>query len=257
MSLPQRLVVVGAGRVGSAMVRAAEAAGVPVTVVGRGGDGLAHVAPGAPIVVCTRADDLDEVLRAVPTLHRPHLVFVQNGMILPFLRDHGLAHATLGLIYFAATSRQGPIEPGAPSLFHGRHAAELVAVLDAAGIPAREVPRWEEFAKEIAVKLAWNIVFGLLGDTFDETVGETATRHHAEVEALGREVAPVLAAAVRAPVPADELVERLVAYSLGIPTFRAAVKELRWRNGWLAAFASRLGIATPKHDRLFRARPGA
>ncbi|MFN7144104.1 MAG: ketopantoate reductase family protein [Myxococcota bacterium] len=251
--LPDTLVVVGAGRVGSAFVRAAEGLGVPVEIVGRAGGvaGGPPPAPGShPILVCTRADDLEDVLARTPDERRRDLVFVQNGMIAPLLARHGLAGNTQGLVYFAATSRQGPIEPGAPSLFHGPHAAAIVAMLDAAGIPARVVPDREAFAREVATKLAWNLVFGLLGERFGETVGESATRRRDLVETLAAEAAPVLSRALGAEVPVAPLVERLVAYSLGIPTFRASVKELRWRNGWLAEAARAANIATPLHDRL-------
>jgi ketopantoate reductase len=253
---PDRIVIVGPGRVGSAFVRAAAAAGIPADVVRRGSTGpLATPHPGVPIVVCARADDLDGVIRATAPENRADLVFVQNGMLLPLLRAHGLADATQGLVYFAATSREGPVEPGAPSLFWGPHAAAVVGMLAAGGIPAREVPDRAEFSREIAIKLAWNAIFGLLGERYGETVGETLTHRRPLVDALAAELAPVLTAALRVDdpgtsVPVDLLVDRLVAYSSRIPTFRAAVKELPWRNGFLVAAARAQGAATPLHDRL-------
>ena len=261
--LPAAIVVVGPGRVGSAIVRAAASVGVSVRVVDRGGvaGGLGPPAPGidrpldrvavgTPVIVCTRADALPDVIAATPAGNRPDLVFVQNGMVVPLLASQGLPRPTLGLIYFAATSRTAPVTPGAPSLFHGPHAAAVAALLVAAGVPARAVPEWSEFAAEIGVKLAWNIVFGALGDRFDETVGETVARRRATVEVLSDEIAPVLAHALDAAIPPGPLADLLVAYSVGIPDFRASVKELPWRNGWLSAYSEQVGIATPRHAAL-------
>ncbi len=250
--IPSELVIVGPGRVGSAFVRAAAAAGSVAQVVGRSGPlaPLEAPHPGVPIVVCTRADDLAAVIDATAPANRADLVFVQNGMVLPLLASYGLAENTQGLVYFAATSREGPVEAGAPSLFRGKHAAALVALLAADGIPARAVTDRADFAREIGVKLAWNVIFGLLGERHAETVGETVRRRRPEIEALAVEIAPVLARGLDTTIPVGPMVESLVAYSQRIPTFRASVKELPWRNGWIAQAARAWGLETPLHARL-------
>jgi ketopantoate reductase len=201
--------------------------------------------------VCTRADDLATVIEATHPANRADLVFVQNGMLRPLLARYGLAENTQGLLYFAATTRE-TASPGAPSLFWGPHAAAMADLLASTGIPARVVREREEFAREIAIKLAWNAIFGLLGQHHDLSVGETAARHRDEVEALAAELAPVLARGLDTTVPVPLLVDRLLAYTAEIPTFRATVKELRWRNGWLADTAHARGLPTPLHDALLR-----
>lgn len=62
-----------------------------------------------PIIVCTRNDDLDCVIEATPITRHPglpysreclpcfsltDLVFIQNGMLLPFLEERGLQDNT-------------------------------------------------------------------------------------------------------------------------------------------------------------------
>jgi ketopantoate reductase len=243
-----RFVLVGPGRVGSALVRAAAG---EVEVVPRG-EPLPAVPVGTPIVLATRADALAERVRETPPENRADLVFLQNGMILPSLRALGVAEATQGLVYFAATSTAGPVEPGAPTLFWGRHAPRFVALLERARIPARVVAERDAFRREIAIKLAWNVIFGVLGDTWDEPVGASAARR-AEVESLAEEIAPVLALGVETEVPVPELVDRLLAYSAAIPAFRAGVRELPWRSGWVRDAARAAGRATPRHDALLAA----
>lgn len=54
--------------------------------------------------VCTTNDGLDGVLQhslTSPQQQRQQLVFVQNGMLLPWLRRHGLHHNTQVLLYMS------------------------------------------------------------------------------------------------------------------------------------------------------------
>lgn len=55
-----------------------------------------------PTWVCTTNDALDAVLAATPPARRPDLVLLQNGMLLPWLRRHGLEENTQVLLYAAA-----------------------------------------------------------------------------------------------------------------------------------------------------------
>ena len=47
-----------------------------------------------PIVVATRNDALDGIVDAVPVERRSDLVFIQNGMLEPWLEQRGLHDAT-------------------------------------------------------------------------------------------------------------------------------------------------------------------
>ena len=47
-----------------------------------------------PIVVATRNDALDAIVDAVPPERRGDLVFLQNGMLEPWLEKRGLQDAT-------------------------------------------------------------------------------------------------------------------------------------------------------------------
>jgi hypothetical protein len=54
-----------------------------------------------PVWVCTTNDGLDAVLEQTPPGRRRDLVFVQNGLLLPWLRRNGLQHNTQVLLYMA------------------------------------------------------------------------------------------------------------------------------------------------------------
>lgn len=223
------MVILGAGRVGLVLVRAGG------TLVGRG----APLPPGAPIVVCTRNDDVDGVIAATPADRRADLVFVQNGVLAPVLARWGLEGVTQGVLWFAAPDRSGRAEPGPPSLFHGVHAARMVATLGQLGLPAAVLPDPEALRVAIHHKLLWNVVYGLLGERWGRPVGEVP---EAEVRGLIAELAPVLG------VPADPAPH--LSYAASIPHFPASLKEWRWRNGWVRDRARALGLPTPLHDAL-------
>lgn len=223
------MIVVGLGRIGTTFLRAD-----PTALGVRRGQPIPDVS--GPILVCTRNDELATLL---PTLPRPEdHVLIQNGA-LP------CDTPTRGLLYFAVRGIGSPPEPGPPSIFTGPHSRTIIAALATIGLHGVEMSRGE-FQREWAIKLSWNAVFGLLGDTFDEPVGRSLAR--AQLSTLCGELAVVLA------VPSPVLFERLVGYSSTIPTYRASLKEPAYRNGWLLAEARRLGVPTPLHESLCNAR---
>ena len=242
--------IVGGGRIGGALAARARDQGQRAVVLGRHDDWSVLDAPaGPPILVCTRNDDLDAVLARVPVQRHADLVFVQNGMIRPWLATHGLSNATRGLLFFAVQTRGAPMDLGPPSPFHGPHAAQIVAQLLAIGVPA-EVVTPADFAALELEKLLWNCIFGLLCQAYQQTVGEVLDAHLDEVTALHHELLAVGQAALGLTLDAEAVLARLVAYSRAILSNRAAVREWPWRSGWFVAEATRQGRALPVHARL-------
>jgi hypothetical protein len=244
------VVVIGAGRVGGALAALAAAAHAPCALVDRdSGWEVLDGAGGVPVLVATRNDDLEGVVDRVPAHRRGDLVFVQNGMLRPWLREHALASATRGLLFFAVPARGAPLEPGPPSPFVGPRAAAVVAWLGAIGVPAHETD-WARFSAAELEKLVWNGAFGLLCQRFDADVGTVCDAHADTLDALVRELSRVCRASLGVEVPHAWLLDRLIAYSRTIPTYQGAVKEWRWRNGWFDAAARRYGLETPLHRKL-------
>lgn len=265
------LTVVGVGRIGGMMAGLGRGAGWAVQEVGRTGP-AAEVGGQGPVVVCTRNDDLEEVLARTPPDRRGDLVFVQNGVLAPWLRARGLetrtvapgrtaapAHTqtTIGVLYVAVDRPGARPVPGAASIFAGPHAATVAGLLDSGGVTAREARDELDLRQEVGTKLAWICVLGVLGEALAATVGQVLEAHEGDVGALCEELAPALAAGPDTAA-APDLVARVLAYSRSVAHYRTAVKEWPWRTGWLLAQAATAGVDLPLHRRwLERAGHGA
>jgi hypothetical protein len=211
--------------------------------------GLAAPSPGRPVLLCTRNDDLDGLIPLVHPQNRGDLVFVQNGMLRPWLVERGLAGATQGLLYVAVQRVGAAPVPGGESLFWGPHAASMAGLLRAGGIAARAEADEAAFLRAVAYKFTWNAVFGLLGERLGSPVGQLADQRGEEVGALCAELAPVLARALGVPLDAQDLTRASLSYAREIADYRGGLKEWRWRNGWLMDEAARQGARLPEHAR--------
>ena len=251
------MVIIGAGRVGRTLEALAREVDEPCTLISRteGWDELSGP-PGTPILVAVRADDLDAVIDRVPEFRRGDLVFVQNGMITPVLGRHGLRGATRGLLFFAASGGDQPPQIGdTPSPFTGPHALTVVRFLTLVGVPAKAVD-WPLFAAWELEKLIWTSAFGLLCQAHQCDVGTVCDAHADDLDAVVGELRTLGRAALNVDLPQEWLVERLVAYSRTIPTYRGALKAWPWRNGWFVDPAARLGRPMPAHERLLEQAGG-
>jgi ketopantoate reductase len=249
----QRIEVIGAGRIGTALC---ERDPSRFSLIDREHGWQRLDAPaGAAILLAVRNDDLEAVLARVPEHRHGDLVFVQNGMLRPWLAAHGLSGATRGLLFMAVPKRGAAIEPGGESPFCGPHAHALVDAFMAAELPSRCVDA-QEFAAIELEKLLWNSCFGLLCDAFACDVGTVVREHFTELRELVAELLTIAAPALGVSLALDPLVERLAAYSRSIPSFRASLKEWRWRNGWFVELAREHDESLPVHERLLAlARP--
>lgn len=241
------MIVVGAGRVGAALAERGADRGAPCTLIDRERNWEALDGdPGVPILLAVRNDDLLDVLSRVPHHRRDDVVFLQNGMIRPFLRDNGLEQCTRGLLYLAVARRGDAIIGGGINWFTGPHGRAVAGWFTRLGLEARDVD-WPRFTYYELEKLCWLSILGPLCELHGETVGQVAEHRADEIEALADELRSVGRAALGVDAPLEHLVGRLVGYSLRIPDFRASVKEWPWRNGWFEAAARRYGVPTPRH----------
>jgi len=240
------MIIIGAGRVGTALY-ARDPNALLVTRTTRFDTLKGHI--GEPIVVAVRNDDLSAVLERVPAAQHRDMVFVQNGMIRPWLVRNAMTEVTRGLLFFAVPSRGAEVQPGASSPFCGPRAAAVVQWLLGMQIDA-EVVSEDEFAAVELEKLIWNCAFGLLCEVYDVSVGEVVDAHLVELRDLATELCAVGSAALDVQLTIEDLVRRLCDYSRTISAYQGAVKEWTWRNGWFVEAAMRHQLDTPVHRRL-------
>ena len=107
--LPMTGTIVGSGRIGLFLH---ESNNKLDTLISRNSDSSSiNENISGPIYVCTRNDDLLDVLNKTPRKRHEDLVFLQNGILEPFLKQHGLTENTQGLIYFAISKKgETPID---------------------------------------------------------------------------------------------------------------------------------------------------
>jgi ketopantoate reductase len=251
--MSESVFVIGAGRIGTAL-----AARDPKRFVlidrERGWEQLEPRASG-PIVLAVRNDDLAEVMERVPAQRHRDLVFVQNGMLRPWLEQKGLSSATRGLLFMAVPSVGAAIQPGQPgseSPFFGRHAQAMVDAFTSVDLPAKLVDA-PTFAAIELEKLIWNCAFGLFCQALDCNVGTVVEQHRPRLRLLVAELLTVASPSFGVELELDPLVDRLCEYSRSIPSYRGAVKEWPWRNGWFVATARAQKRRTPTHDMLLLA----
>jgi len=242
--MPAAMIIVGAGRVGTAWAQRGQARGVPHTLVTRRDGWEAIAKSDAPIVLAVRNDDLAPVVERIEPKHHARLVFTQNGMLRPWLASRGLENATRGLLFFAVPSRGAPLEPGGESPFVGPQSQAVVDWLGSIEVPAT-VTTPAAFAETELEKLIWNCSFGLLCEHTAKPVGAIVEEHDELLSPLIDELLTVGMPAFGlslTPAAREAMKDRLRDYSRSIPSYRGAVKEWPWRNGWFVAEANEPGL---------------
>jgi len=220
-----------------------------------------------PILVCTRNDALGSVVQATAPERRKDLVFLQNGMLEPWLAGQGLSEATQVLVYFAVaklgelpTDGKTDTNPEGLTAACGPWAEAVAARLHRQGLACHVLPK-PAFRASMYEKLIWISAFMLVGVSHGPTcsVGDVERSHTAEVCALIDELAAGVEARERGAVTfAPELASRLCAYARSVAHFPTAVKEFEWRNGFfwsLSQEALTQGQADPfpRHTALLKA----
>jgi len=234
-------VIIGGGRIGTALEQMGDGRDV---IVRRGQPFPEHMTEG-PIYVCTRNDVLDDIVAMTPENRREDLVFMQNGMLEPWLAAKGLEDNTQCLIYMAVaklgdqpTDGITDLNPEGLTAATGKWATEVQTRL-AAGSMSCKVLDMTQFRVSMFEKLIWICAFMHVGARHPgATVGDVEASHTEEVEDLIHEL--VNGTTALEGVRFDHgVVDRLKAYARSVAHFPTAVKELQWRNGYFHSLSKR------------------
>lgn len=240
--------VVGAGRIGTLLAGAKGSGLAPARLIRRN-ERIVEGSKG-PIYVCTRNDDLASVVEQCPPERRTDLVFIQNGMLRSFLRQHNLENATQALVFFAVPRIGVPPADGGGTVVWGPWAAAFAARVRACGCHCTVLEDKLEFDRRMIEKLLWICIFGVLCESEGGIpVGEVAEKQADRVRHLIDELCPLAEEEVglhgKDALDRERLLQSLLEYSRKIPDFVAGFKEYPWRNGW---FMERR--QTPLHSKL-------
>ncbi|MEW5304326.1 MAG: hypothetical protein WDW36_006944 [Sanguina aurantia] len=215
--------------------------------------GEAISGPPGPILIATRNDDLQAIVDATPAERRQDLVFMQNGMLQPWLEGQGLGNNTQVLVYFAVAKKgdapgdgKTNVNPEGLTAAHGLHADAVAARLHSGGLSCKVLEK-PAFQQAMLEKLVWISAMMAVGAEHGVTVGEVESTYASQVLPLMMELLDAGCAAMGIS-PAAGAMDRLMAYARSVAHFPTALKEFKWRNGWfhgLTLQAASQGKADP------------
>eukprot|EP00904_Undaria_pinnatifida_P009218 jgi/Undpi1/5426/HiC_scaffold_2.g00707.m1 len=215
-----------------------------------------------PIYVCTRNDDLEDVISRTPISRREDLVFLQNSVLAPLLEKHGLAKNTQVLVYFAVSKKgETPIDgitdanPEGLTSACGKWSEELKERLAGGGLTCHVLPE-DRYTARMYEKHMWICAFMLSGAANKCNIGQVDADHGDEVRALIAEMQAVIEKEYGVSFEAG-VQDRLCAYARSVSHYPAAVKEFSWRNGFFWDFSEKAkgegqDDPLPLHSKLLR-----
>lgn len=241
--------IIGSGRLGNFL----REMGNGDDLVIRRGQSIPEDAPG-PIYVCTRNDDLEDIILNCPESKKEDLVFVQNGFLEKVLRRHNVDDNTKANIYFAVKQMgDDPIDgvtdvnPEGLTAVCGKWEGAFAERLEKAKLTCK-IMKERDFRRSQLDKLIWISAFNLIGSVHGNIpMGEVARAHEAEASEMAIELAQMIRFTLTVGMM-PEIERRLLAYARVVKDFPTAFKEFKWRNGFFydySQIAKRNGLPDP------------
>jgi hypothetical protein len=240
-------VLYGVGELGGVFARGMLRLGSTVVPVTRDLD-PAHVAalhPEPEVVLVTVGEaDLAPVLGTMPAPWRDRIALVQNELLPRTWESHGLADATVAVVWFEK-KKGTPVTQIIPTPVFGPRASYLVAALGAIDIATELITDRDRQLLEMVAKNLYILTANIAGLDTGGTVGELWEHHRESARRVADDVLDIQEALVGAPVDRDATTARMVEAFAGDPghgtTGRSAPARLRRAVG----HADEFGIAAP------------
>ena len=186
--------IIGGGRIGGLLH---SLNGGKDTLITRESDEKIHAGvESAPIYVCTRNNDLEQIINDCPEDRRCDLIFLQNGILKGYLKQKGLEENTQGLVYFAVSKLgEAPIDgktdmnPDGLTAVTGKWGRDMAARLAKADLACKVLDK-EPWNVAMLEKHIWICAFMAVGSQYEGcTVGDVEKDHKNEVKDIIAELA--------------------------------------------------------------------
>ncbi len=173
------VVLVGVGELGGVFARGLLRLGHPVVPITRN-QRSAEVAQATPepelVLITVGEDDLEPVLRDLPTSWRGSLGFVQNELLPYQWEATASAPPTVAIVWFEKKPGR-EVHVVVPSVLSGPKTSLLGAALDTLCIPWRAVGNGGELMHELVLKNLYILCLNLCGLETGGLAGELLTKH--------------------------------------------------------------------------------
>lgn len=244
------LYIIGAGRVGTALQMACPDK-VRLFTREDSLSSLDDLGDDDLVMIASRNDSLTPIHSSLSESAKGKAVFIQNGMLSPFLKKLKPSYAARAILYFAVSKKGEEAKPGGDTLICGPNAETLQDYFQQMNIPSKVVSE-SEMAKVEMEKLLWNSLLGLLGEYYQESVGETIEKHWEDIDELLGELLPVIEKDTGISFSLSSISKSLKDYSQEVAHFEARIKEWEWRNQWFFSALERQGSEAPKWQKLHK-----
>ncbi len=247
--MARTVAIVGMGQLGRLFGAGLLAVGRTVVPVRRGEPLLALEALAPELVLVTVAeDDLYPVLSALPAALRDRVGLVENELLPPDWRAHGIEGPTVAVVWCEKKAGR-PLAIVRETELAGPHAELLRDGLAQVDVPARVIAP-ADLESALVVKNLYILVSNLAGLSGVASVGALLGPERPLARALAAEILAVEAARLGHPLEADALVPRMEAAFAADPTHGCRGRSSAARLARTLARARALGVPTPRLDAL-------
>jgi ketopantoate reductase len=213
------VVLIGVGEMGGVFARGLLRAGHPVYPVIRRSDpaAVARQLPAPELVLVAVAEgDLHAVLENLPSPWFSRIGLLQNELLPADWQQYGITHPTVISVWFEKKAGQD-VRILLPSPIYGPGAALLREGLDTLGIPSRLLAGESELLFELVLKNVYIVTTNCAGLVTGGTVSGLWAYHRELAEGVAREVIQIQESLLGKSLPADALIEGMLAAFGGDP----------------------------------------
>jgi hypothetical protein len=207
------VVIVGMGQMGGVFAHGLLRAGHPVEPVTRQRP-IVQVSERTPeplqVVVAVGEQELGPVLEQMPPAWKSRVVLVQNELLPPDWRSHGIEQPSVTVAWFEKKSHT-PLREVVPSVVSGPGAAGVATALEGLGLHVRTVEPGEALELELVTKNLYILTTNIAGlELGGGTVSQLWGEHRELAEEVARDVLELQEGRLGRALPRQRLLDGMV-----------------------------------------------